>query len=252
MIAAIALVFSVGIFLGLSGIGGFLIPPVLVATFGLDSRTAVALTLLSFVPSGLIGAYLQSRHRTLSWGLAGLLSLGTIPGLWIGRIVSTSVSEVTLQRILGFVLVVVAVVLVVQRRRLVAMALDGRTHVRSHDTGVSRALAIAAGCVGGIAAVVAGVGGPVVVVPALSSIGLDADRVIGAALLNSVLVSTLGAALLAPTVTVDVTILETITIAQVVGLVVGVWLRSRIGVGQIANVIVGLSLVAAAYLLMNP
>jgi len=75
----------VGIFVGLSGMGGgSLLTPLLVLFFGVHALAAVGSDLVSSVPMKLVGAIAHYRQRTVDLRLVGLLSAGGIPGALVG------------------------------------------------------------------------------------------------------------------------------------------------------------------------
>ena len=246
MIAVLAiLVLLIGVSLGMSGIGGFLIPPLLVVTLGMGSRAAVATALISFIPSGLIGAFLYRRRNLFNSGLALALSFGTIPGVLIGRQISLSTGEVTLERILAATLVIAAALLVRKPRLRPPSA-------QRTSTIVELFLVIPlVGCGSGILTVLVGVGGPLIAVPALLLLGVDVAAAVGAALLSSVVGSSLGALALLPVVQVDPGVLSLISVAQVIGVVGGVMLRSRIPSNWLPLLIAAAALVAAGWMLVR-
>lgn len=232
-----ALVLLIGVSLGLSGIGGFLIPPLLVAALGVPPRAAVAAALISFVPSGLLGAWLYRRQRSFDLRLALALGLGTLPGVAIGREISLSLSEATLQRVLAVAVLAAAAALVLVH--------PGR-HARSRRTFGP---AVAIGCVAGVLTVLAGVGGPLVAVPALLLLGIDSAAAVGAALLASVVGSGLGAVALLPEASgLTAGTLAAVIGFQLAGVTAGVTLRTRIPTARLPQLIAGTAAVSSAWL----
>ena len=239
------LVFAIGVSLGLSGIGGFLIPPLLVALAGLETRVAVADALISFVPSGLLGAVLSRRSQPFSRSLTIALCLGTVPGVLAGRELSLALSQGALQDILAVAVILAALLLL---------------FVRPHEPGRRRRIdgrlglwAVAAiGFVGGALTVLAGVGGPLVAVPALVLLGVAAATAVAAALVASVVGSALGALALAPSIdNFHWPVLSLVIAAQLAGVAAGVWLRARVPAQRLPQLVAAVALVAAAWLLWS-
>lgn len=226
LVVLAALVLVIGVSLGATGYGGFIVPILLVVLMGLDARTAVAHGLLSFVLPGLVGAWLYWRRRNRpSWKVVGLLCLGTVPGIWLGRMISLALPDLLLQ-------VLVAVVVGAAGASLIIRRIAKGSSPRPRNEPRQRVVIIAsllAGLLAGIVSVVAGVGGPLVTVPVLLGLGLEIAPVVGAALMNSVFNVVLGAGALADLVHVDWTILVVITAAQLVGMPIGSWLHGKIG-----------------------
>jgi uncharacterized protein len=255
LILVAVLVLAIGVSLGLSGYGGFLIPALLVAVLHMGTRDAVAHGLLSFVCPGIVGAWLYWRQENRpSWYLTLLLCAGTVPGVLIGRQVSVSVANVTLQLVLGVVVLVSGLTLFLRRRPGAGPAASGavgRTAGRRELPGRLAIVVAVAGFLGGLAAVVAGVGGPLITVPILISFGLELAPLVGAALLNSVVVSLLGAASLIGAVSIDPLALAVVTVAQLSGVPVGVWLQRRVKAARLLPIIAAASAIAGVGLVYS-
>lgn len=239
------LVLAIGVSLGISGYGGFLIPALLVAVLHMGTRDAVAHALVSFILPGMVGAYLYWRRENRpSWSLALWLCVGTVPGTLAGRAVSVSVADVVLQIVLGLVVLVAGLALLVPRRATAGGASSIGTRLPARFVPV----VLLAGFLGGVAAVVAGVGGPLVTVPILMSVGVELAPLVGAALLNSVVVAAFGAVSLLTAVTIDPLVLATITTAQVAGVPLGVWLQRRVRPSLLIPVIASAAVLAGVAL----
>ena len=113
--------FFVGVFVGLSGMGGgSLLTPLLVLLFGVHALSAVGSDLVSSVPMKLAGALAHWRQRTLNGRLVLLLSAGGVPGALVGLYVlahfqaSFGVQQVNVfvGRLLGIALLLSAIALV--------------------------------------------------------------------------------------------------------------------------------------------
>ncbi len=254
LVLVAVLAFGIGVSLGISGLGGFLVPALLVAVLGMDSTTAVTHGLISFVVPGVIGTWLYWRKDNRpSWRVAGLLCLGTVPGLLLGRLISQTASPTALQVILALLVLGSGIALLAQQGR--ARRRAGQS--RPTDPAASPRVAIlvptagSAGLLGGLATVLAGVGGPLITVPALIAIGLQVTPVVGAALLNSVFGVALGAVALAGTVRLDPVVLAVITGAQLIGVPLGARWQDRIPATRLIPVIAIAAMITAAWLLLR-
>lgn len=221
LIAPLTLI--IGVSLGATGYGGFIVPILLVVIMDMDPRAAVAHGLISFLPAGVIGALLHWRQGNRpSWSILALLCLGTLPGIEIGRLISTALPDRLLQLLVAVLVAAAGLSLVIPRPT------TSRPAHREHRS-VMIIAALLAGVLAGAVSVVAGVGGPLITVPMLMSIGLEAGPVVAAALLNSVFNAALAPAALARAVHFDWTVLLIITAGQLAGIPVGVWLHHKIG-----------------------
>lgn len=99
---------------GLFGVGGgFLMVPALTAVTRLDSRRAVATSLLALVPICLAGtAAAYTTGREIPWFLTGLFVIGGVAGMGFGRRLAGALAGAGLQRLVAVaVLALAAVVL---------------------------------------------------------------------------------------------------------------------------------------------
>jgi len=245
LILLTGVVFLIGISLGATGYGGFVVPILLVTLLGMDVRSAVAHGLISFVLPGLVGAWLYSRRRRRPrWRLVLALCTGTVPGVLLGRLISLGVTERALQAVVASLIVLAGLSLLVRpRRRWPA----GSTPARPLKVYVVAALA---GLLAGIASVIAGVGGPLITVPILLATGLELTTAVGAALMNSVFTVVLGAGAMLGLAHLDWWALGAITGAQLFGIPLGVWLQGRIG-SRLVPVIGVLSAASGIWLMVR-
>lgn len=240
------LVLGIGVSLGVSGLGGFLVPALLVALLAMDPRTAVLHGLVSFIIPGLVGSWLYWRkdHRP-SWWVTLLLCAGTIPGLVLGRWISVTASQRSLQLIIALIVLAAGVVLLLQWLR-------PREDTRRTPKPMTVVpAATSAGALGGISTVLAGVGGPLVTVPVLIALGLELTPVVGASLLNSVFGVALGSASLVGTVRLQPVVLAVITGAQLIGIPLGAHLQSRLDAKRLVPVIAAAAILTAVWLLLT-
>lgn len=248
-VAALALigaaVLVIGFSLGVSGLGGFLVPALLVAILGMEPTTAVFHGLVSFLIPGVIGAWMYWRKdQRPSWRIAILLCVGTLPGLIVGRQISLAASPTVLQLILAAIVVGSAVLLLAQGRRRDRESVQPPARVAVPAAG-------SAGFLGGISTVLAGVGGPLVTVPVLAACGMALTPVIGAALLNSVFGVAMGVVLLAGTVQLQPTVLVVITAAQLIGVPIGARWQDRLDNRKLAIGIAVAAILTAGWLVLR-
>ena len=235
----------IGVSLGLSGYGGFLIPAMLIGIMGMGVRDAVANALWSFVIPGIVGSLLYRRKDSHpGWSLAILLSIGTVPGTLVGQVLSVSLPERELQLVLGCVVLAAGLSLIRPKRP------HGTVHVDADRILQWQSLVVlGAGALGGLAAVMTGAGGPLITVPILLIMGYKISKVVGAALLNSVVGAILGAVTLNDVADVDFFVIAAITVPQLIGVPVGVWLQHRMTSSRTVPVIAAIATVTGAILI---
>ncbi|MEK7293006.1 MAG: sulfite exporter TauE/SafE family protein [Actinomycetota bacterium] len=158
----IRLLVGVGVAAGfLSGVfgvgGGILVAPSLIIIAHMDQRKAHGTSLAAILPISLASLITYWGHQHVDWPVAAWLACGAIAGSIIGTRLLAVVSKRTLALIFSSVLMVSAV------RLFIATQGDGR-----NDLTVTMSLAlITIGLVTGAIAGLLGVGGGVVMVPAM-------------------------------------------------------------------------------------
>jgi hypothetical protein len=109
LIVAVGMV--AGVFAGLLGIGGaIIVVPILVYAFGMTQQQAQGTSSAFLIlPIGLLGTlvYYQRGLVNIRWAL--LLALGFFFGSFFGARLATSLSNDTLQRIFGMLLIAVGI-----------------------------------------------------------------------------------------------------------------------------------------------
>lgn len=160
---------AAGIVSGMFGVGGgIVVVPALVLATGLGFRDAVAASLLFMVFTAPLGAYRYWRNDRLDVRTGLVLAASGAAGVLAAALVGPWLTDRTL--LLGF-----AAVLVLASRNLVYGRLPER-HVRS--TG----LILAVGVGSGFVAKLFGIGGGIVIVPALVFTGFGVHAAIGTSL----------------------------------------------------------------------
>lgn len=147
-----------GFLAGLFGVGGgILIVPGLVLAAGMSQRLAHGTSLTAVVPISIASLVTYSAHDNVDWPVSLWLAIGAVAGAVIG----TRLLHVLPHRTLGICFVVV---LIVSAARLfIEVDADGRSDL---TVGIVAAL-LALGLGAGILAGLLGVGGGIVMVPAM-------------------------------------------------------------------------------------
>jgi uncharacterized membrane protein YfcA len=119
----VALGFSVGLIVGLTGVGGAsVMTPLLVLVLKIDPLVAVGTDLAYSVPTKLFGAFVHHRQRTIDWRVVGTLLCGGIPTALVGLAAVASVRhhadqtviELWTRRAIGIALVISAALMMVR------------------------------------------------------------------------------------------------------------------------------------------
>ena len=151
-------------FLGIGG--GLIIVPVLLVAFHYRLKTAVGTSLAAIVLISAVGVLTEAlvKRQNIHWGMGAVLTIGSLLGSWLGGRVLTRVPETPLRLLYtGFL------ALAAYRMFVSAAATEGTGLFSAADhPALGAGLAILAGVLGGLSSVFFGIGGGIVMVPALS------------------------------------------------------------------------------------
>lgn len=173
-----------GLLSGLLGVGGGLVMvPLLILLAGMDQRRAAATSLVAIAPTALAGSVSYLARGEADLRLAAIVTVGGVVGSWCGAwLLRRTPVGVLRWLFVGFLLVVAARMLLVQPERADGFELTGWTVAALLGTGVLM----------GVTAGMFGVGGGVVVVPALVVLGVSDLLARGVSLLVIVPTSVVG------------------------------------------------------------
>jgi uncharacterized protein len=119
VVAAIVIGLLAGALGGLFGVGGGLIfVPTLVLLFGFGQVEAEATSLLAIIPVVLAGTWRQHLYGNVRWHAALVIGVVAVAGVELGVLTAKALSEETLQRLFGLLLIVVAAQLAWRARRV--------------------------------------------------------------------------------------------------------------------------------------
>ncbi|WP_179435141.1 sulfite exporter TauE/SafE family protein [Microbacterium pseudoresistens] len=150
---------AAGLLSGLFGVGGgTVIVPLLVLLLNFDQRLAAGTSLAAIVPTASVGVISYALSGSVAWIPALILAAGSVVGAQIGTRLLPRVSQTALRWFFVAFLVVVIVGLF-----LVIPSRDSELHL----TWVTGPMLVVLGLCTGVLAGLIGVGGGVVVVPAL-------------------------------------------------------------------------------------
>ncbi|MEV8134988.1 sulfite exporter TauE/SafE family protein [Microbacterium aurantiacum] len=159
MITCIGVGLLAGLMSGLFGVGGgTVIVPLLVLVLGFDQRLAAGTSLGAIVPTASVGVISYALNDSVAWIPALILAGGAVIGAQVGTALLAKLSQTVLRwGFVGFLGVVIVMLFVVIPSRDAVLEL-------TWWTGLGL---IALGLVTGVLAGLLGVGGGIIVVPAL-------------------------------------------------------------------------------------
>jgi hypothetical protein len=92
---------------GLFGVGGgILFVPTLALVLGLTQLHAEASSLLAILPTAIVGTWRQRRYGNVDFRVAAVIGAASIVGVQAGVIVAESLTDSTLQRLFGVLLLI--------------------------------------------------------------------------------------------------------------------------------------------------
>lgn len=220
----LALAVLVGVTLGLFGGGGSILTvPLLVYVAGLDTKPAIA-TSLVVVGATAIGALVaHARAGRVQWRTGLTFGSTAMIGAYAGGRIGPSVPDLVLM--VGFALMMLATSIAMIRGRRTPPAGDDR----GEPTQAPVLLVLVEGVVVGLVTGVVGAGGGFLVVPALVLLGgLPMATAVGTSLLVISLKSFAALAGYLSAVQIDWGLAAAVTAMALLGSVLGSWLAGRI------------------------
>lgn len=165
-LALSVLAIVVGVFIGMVGVGGVLLPPGLVALGDLTVNEATATSTWAFVFTGVVGTVTYACRGVVPWSLLARLAIGVVPAAFLGALVNATLPGSVV--LLGLA----ALTLIVGVQQLRPRA------VREARDGLGTAALVAVGAFVGFGSALTGTGGPVLLVPVLLTLGVAPLRAV--------------------------------------------------------------------------
>jgi len=184
MSLALLIVFAtiIGVSMGFSGIGGFLVVPLMIIVADATPAQAVFTALAANLGVTLSNGLFAIGRGQIDWRVFRFLVLGSVVGAIAGAGLVSVLSPVSARYLIAAFLVGLGVTSLLPRR----------VPIGSSERALPSLGATLLGMGAQISGVMVGIGGPAVTVPILASRGTRPDRVVGTALLHGAIVSGLG------------------------------------------------------------
>jgi len=163
----------IGIMVGATGIGGFLIIPVLVQLADLPIRSAMGCALVIAAANGAMGAWLFRRRGKVEWAVARPLVLGSVAFALVGGWLNHWLPVPVVVAILGCIMIAGSAANLWKPRA--QRSTQPGTSSRSHFS-----LLTSIGALSGLTAGLTGAGGPLVSVPLLNIMAYPVLTAVGA------------------------------------------------------------------------
>ena len=237
MLAVFSATTAIGVSIGVVGIGGVFLIPLLV-WFGTPLETAIGTSLVTFTAAAIVATIVYARHGTIDWRAALLTSAGSLASGTAGAKLSTLLAPGIVTAAFAFFLVVTGVS---------ALRLPRVTRA-SGKSGLSAASLVGCGVVTGLGSGLTGVGGNAILVPAMLMLGEAPGTAVAISQPNAIFSAASGALGHVLFGRVDFRLAALLIVYCCAGVVAGALLHRRIGTEVLRKFIAVSVLVLAFYL----
>lgn len=220
---------AVGLIIGLTSFGGPLLIPSMALFAGVPVHHALSAAMASYVASGCAAAWVFSRKAAIDWQASKWLAFGAMPGALLGALSVSLVSASVLEILIG------AVSLVAGARILLRAGGDG-----GHLQAPSYGLLLGVGTAVGFGSALTGTGGPLLLAPILSALGLPILTVIGLSQAIQIPIAFLATAGNALAGNVDVHVSVVLACGMLLGAIAGARIAQRIRTRVLSRVVAAL------------
>lgn len=229
----------VGVLVGAVGIGGVLLVPLLMTFSHLSVHEAAATALFSFFFTGLLGGWLFSRRGSIDWRVAGPVCAGAFVLSFAGAAVGSSIPAKTQTWVIATILLGAGLYIL----NPVKPSNPGGEAPR-HRRRLPALLGI--GAVSGFGAGISGAGGPLFSVPLMFALHFDPLTVVGTGQVVQIASSLSGSVGNMSQGLIDYRLGLTITIAELIGTLLGVRIAHAVPGQRLRLGAAGLCIISAA------
>lgn len=161
---------AAGLLIGIAGIGGVILVPLLVFLAKVDIHTSIAASIAAFFVSGCIGTIAYSKRGIIQWSDFVAISMGAIPGAVLGALVLPTIDAY-------FLLLFIAFVLMISSARQLVINENNKPSCPARK--ISNYRLVFVGLVTGFLSVLSGTGGPLILLPLLTWLSVPLVTAIG-------------------------------------------------------------------------
>jgi uncharacterized protein len=227
-----------GLLIGMVGIGGILLAPMLHYIAGVDLHLAMATSNLSFLFTGIAGTLAYSRKGTISWKMVLWLSVGIIPAALLGAKVNLLVPTRILTIILACLIGASGL-----------NALRKSTAEPDEKSILSWPALILIGLIVGFGSALTGTGGPVLLLPIFMLINIPVLLAIGVSQVIQLPIAVFASTGYVLYGEIDIQLGVILGIIQATGVLVGAQIAHRLPRTRLRQ-IVAMTLVATGILMI--
>ena len=241
MIVVLLVCLLVGFLVGLAGVGGILVPPVLILMSGLEPHTAMGTALASFIGTGFVGTWLYHRSGHYRFREAVPFALGSLVCAAPGALVNARIDA-------GPLVMILAVIIIFAGACTLRPPRAGRAGSPFWLGWKGRAVI---GGATGFMAGLTGAGGPVASIPWMVLVGYSPIHAVALSMPYQIATSFSGSVGNMMGGHVDWMLLPALCAVQVVGLLGGIAMAQRVSAPVLRTVIGALCPGLAAFLFLR-
>lgn len=234
------------IIVGISGIAGFLLPIIFVGYLKLNLSTALALSFISFLTSGIIGSYRYNKSGNLNLHFGIIVSIGSFVGAILGVKLNSMIPLETAKLFLYLVVLLSGLSILIRKNK---------ENNNSESKLLNNKLFIVLlGVITGAICSLSGAGGPILVMPILVSLGMSVRIAIAVSLFDSIFIALLafiGYLFLAKDETNILLFLITSILFQTIGVLIGTKYSNKINVNILKKSVAIFSILIAIYMIIG-
>lgn len=234
----------IGIFLGISGIAGFLLPLIYVGFLHMPVHDSLALSFLAFAVSGVLGAYSYWKMKQMDLKLALFLSIGSLPGAFLGVQINVLTSDFLVKLFLYLFVLLAGLSILFKKNK--GEGEQERSSLLDH-----RLFVMLLGFLTAVICALTGAGGPILLVPLLASLGVNIRVAVGVGLLNSVIIAIPSMAGYFSRANLDSTAILIVAslVGTIIGILTGTRIANKVPIPQLKILIAIITIVSSVYML---
>ena len=227
-----------GLLIGMVGIGGILLAPMLVFILGIDLHLALATSSLSFLFAGIAGTIAYAGKGSISWTMVGWVAVGAVPAALLGAGVNVLLDAGALTVILAVLIAASGINTLIKTPLAIRGSFQG-----------NRFVLILIGVAVGFGSALTGTGGPVLLLPILMLINVPALAAIGVSQAIQLPIAIFASAGFLSFGRIDIALGVQLGIAMAIGVVIGARVAHKVRAEQLRRII-ALVLVAVGFLMI--
>ena len=217
-----------GSFIGAVGVGGVILAPALAYLLGYELQVAQAAASFSFLFTGVVGTATYAQKGSIDWRFVRWASAGLIPGAVLGALANSVLPT-------GLLEVALAAMLLLAGRRVFSRR-DRGQQFRSEFRWRTE-LIVGLGLAVGFASALTGTGGPVVLVPVLTALGMRPLSAVGASQASQVPIAVFASLSFALFGEIDLQAGLLLGVSQAAGILLGASIAHRAPQAMLSRVV---------------